>query len=913
MSAPAARGARRAGPRPTPGPARLSAARLGRLALALVVLAGFAASSSAEPADQGPDPVATLLTRLEQVLRDGSPERYLGLLAPSADPAAAETFAQMVIAPGCTRAVLRERDRVPLLGTLPGDGYTLLVEAFVEMGARARVATWRLDVRRRVTSPTADWVIASQQAISTLQGLYRLGLNPRRQIAVKDLVISSEDLRLTLPDATLFVAEADAGPTAVVVVGRGEMAFSPAPPAERSQLRVVTGGETLQTPFDGAFVRLHPSVFESQIRAREMVERPVDPREFKRAEDIFRQDVGKSFGLELGDLSAETWSLLPGSGDFLAEIRTRRYDALTYALSSTEVEDISLFDRKTRRNLSVYSSRAHLARYSRFYNEDDRADYIVRSYDLEVKYDLPQQRLEGLARLAIEVTAPSTSTLTLKLADSLEVQAVVARELGRLLCVRVRDQNSLVVNLPSTLVKGFRLNLEVLYSGRLEPQAIDRESIEPQDPQEQQGEESEIPFEESYLFSNRSFWYPQANVLNYATAEIRVNLGEPWAAVASGQLVSATLAPGPVERGVRRREFTFSVRQPVRYLALLVGRMTEVKREKLALHDADEVELRVVANARQRGRAREFAKTATTILKFYTSLMNDFPYSGLTVSTVERRLPGGHSPAYMAVLAIQGPASSLRWADDPGALPFADFFIAHELAHQWWGQAVGWKNYHEQWISEGFAQYFAALYAERSRGRPTFDAIIRRMQGWAVDESDQGPVFLGYRIGHVKGDSRLFRAVVYNKGAMVLHMLRGLVGDQAFFGGLRRFYGTWRFRKAGTDDLRRAMEQESGVDLGRFFERWVLGDGLPQVAFSWKAEGLDGANEAVVRLEQAGDIYDLPVTVTIEYEDNTTSNTTVKLTGKVVETRIPLTGKLRRVDVNRDRAAVGVFKAVAGG
>jgi hypothetical protein len=882
------------------------------LALALVALAGLASPSSAQAANQGPDPVATLLARLEQTIRDGTPERYLDLLATSADRAAAGAFAQVVIGPGCTRVVVRERDRVSLKGTLPGDGYSLLVEVFIESGARARVAAWRLDVRRRGSGPAADWGIVSQQSLTTLHGLFRLGLNTRRQIAVKDLVVSAEDLTLTVPDGTLFVAEADGEPTAIVVLGRGEMVFSPAPAAERSQLRVVTGGETLQTPIDAAFLRLHPSAFEVRVSAREMVERTaVDPRELKRAEDLFRQDVGKAFCLGLGDLSPETWSLLPSIGDFLAEIRTRRYDTLTYTRSDSEVEDISLFDRKNRRNLSVYSSRSHLARYSRFYSEDDQADYVVRSYDLDVRYDPGEQRLEGLARLAIEVTAPAANSFTLKLADSLDVQAVISRELGRLLCVRVRDQNSVVVNLPATLISGFRLNLEILYAGRLESQPIDRETIELQRPQEQNIDEFEMPLEESHLFSNRSYWYPQAGALGYSTAEIRVTLDEPWTAVASGQLVSATLAPGPVDRGIRRREFTFSVNQPVRYLALLVGRLSETRREKVAVRDED-VDLRVVTNPRQRGRGKDLAKTAANILKFYTSLVGEFPYEGLTVAAVERRLPGGHSPAYLAVLAVQGLTSNIRWSDDPGALPFADFFIAHELAHQWWGQAVGWKNYHEQWISEGFAQYFAALYAERSRGRPTFDAVVRRMQGWSVDESDQGPIFLGYRIGHAKGDSRLFRAVVYNKGAMVLHMLRGLVGDQAFFGGLRRFYTTWRFKKAGTDDFRRTMEQESGLDLGRFFERWVLGDGLPQVTFSWRVEARDGASEAVVRLAQAGDIYDLPVTVTLEYEDNSTANTTVKLTDQVVETRLPLPRKLRRVDVNRDRAAVGVFKAVGG-
>ena len=85
---------------------------------------------------------------------------------------------------------------------------------------------------------------------------------------------------------------------------------------------------------------------------------------------------------------------------------------------------------------------------------------------------------------------------------------------------------------------------------------------------------------------------------------------------------------------------------------------------------------------------------------------------------------------------------------------YPSFFLAHELAHQWWGQAVGWKNYHEQWLSEGFAQYFAALYAERERGAEQFADVLRQMRRWAIDMSPQGPVYLGYRLGHIKADGQ---------------------------------------------------------------------------------------------------------------------------------------------------------------
>ena len=110
------------------------------------------------------------------------------------------------------------------------------------------------------------------------------------------------------------------------------------------------------------------------------------------------------------------------------------------------------------------------------------------------------------------------------------------------------------------------------------------------------------------------------------------------------------------------------------------------------------------------------------------------------------------------------------------------------------------------------------------------------MRRWAIEESRAGPVYLGYRVGHIRSDGRAFRAFVYNKGAAVLHMLRRLVGDDAFFRGLRRFYRESRFRKVGTDDLRQAMETESGRPLERFFERWVYNAALPKITFSYRIE-----------------------------------------------------------------------------
>jgi aminopeptidase N len=317
------------------------------------------------------------------------------------------------------------------------------------------------------------------------------------------------------------------------------------------------------------------------------------------------------------------------------------------------------------------------------------------------------------------------------------------------------------------------------------------------------------------------------------------------------------------------------------------------------------IALAVESSVRQQGRAREVAVAAEDILQFYGTLMGDTPYPAMTIAVVENELPGGHGPGYAVMLNSPPPGAQFAWRNDPAAFQgFPEFFIAHELAHQWWGQAVGWKNYHEQWISEGFAQYFAALYARESRGETPFRDMLRQFRRWAMAESEEGPVHLGYRLGHVKNDSRIFRALVYNKGAAVLHMLRQLAGDEAFFSGLRRFYTEQRFRKAGTDDFQRAMEAETGLALDRFFERWIYGAGIPRLRYSSTIVG--GA--VVMTFEQVGeDLYDVPVTVTITGASGEQRDVVVPVTERHVEHRIPVTGTVRRVQINQDNAALAEF------
>jgi hypothetical protein len=649
--------------------------------VALNPLPGVVAPQQARTAPD--DGIGALLRRVEEALTAGKPSGYLDLLSTTANLAQARQFAAAAFSPGVTRAVVRERDRAPLKGTPEGDGYILLVEVMVETGARARLSTWRLDVKRQSGAPNGEpgdsWGIAGQESLATLHGLYRLSLNPLRQFTANDVTIAAEDFLLTMKTGSAFVAEAVDGPTAVVLIGSGEMTFRPAPAAERDQVKIFCGSETLQTPFDAAFLRLNPGDLDGRVVRGALVERPVDQRDLKRAAEVFDEELPRSFGLDLSDLSPDPWSLAPASGDFLAEVRTRRFETLTYARSRAEPEDVTLFDRKGRRNIALYPSSEKLATQSRFYDEDRLADYEVLDYNLDVSFVPDRMWINGRARLEIVTKAPSLAALTLRLAEPLSVRAVVSNELGRLLAIRVRNQNSVVVNLPSTVTKGMRLTLTVLYNGRLEPQAIDRELVA-LDPDQQgvQEERISLPPEERYLYSNRSYWYPGAPASNYAMAVLRLRIPTEYSCAASGDLISDAVEPGdaaPQGSGKGQetapRVFLFRTTRPVRYLSCLITRLARVSNEEVqaapVVHGDDarvgsggfrELNLRVEANPRQQGPARQLGERAAAILRFYSSLLGDFPYSSVTCVLVENDLPGGHSPAYLAILNRQLPGHS---------------------------------------------------------------------------------------------------------------------------------------------------------------------------------------------------------------------------------------------------------------
>ena len=188
--------------------------------------------------------------------------------------------------------------------------------------------------------------------------------------------------------------------------------------------------------------------------------------------------------------------------------------------------------------------------------------------------------------------------------------------------------------------------------------------------------------------------------------------------------------------------------------------------------------------------------------------------------------------------------------------------VVHEVAHQWFGDAVTEKDWDDVWLSEGFATYFTHLYNEQFGGRDAFVQGLRADVQTIINAQNEAP---DQPVIHrnLADMSKVLNRFVYQKAGWVLHMLRGLVGTDTFWTGIREYYRRYRNLNASTDDFRQIMEQAAGRPLSWFFDQWLKRPGMPALRAEWRYD----ASAKQVRIEiaqiQKGDPYRLPLEIAI--------------------------------------------------
>ncbi len=186
--------------------------------------------------------------------------------------------------------------------------------------------------------------------------------------------------------------------------------------------------------------------------------------------------------------------------------------------------------------------------------------------------------------------------------------------------------------------------------------------------------------------------------------------------------------------------------------------------------------------------------------------------------------------------------------------------VAHEIAHQWFGNSITEKDWDDVWLSEGFATYFTLLVAEHYDGRDAFVTGLKRSREgvFSLEKQMPGVAVLHNNLADMK---KVLNRIIYQKGGWTLHMLRYQMGTEKFWAGIRDYYQRYRNSSATTADFRRVMEEHSGLELSGFFQQWLARAGSPVVAGGWR---YDAASKRIV-LElaqtQPSETYLLPLEI----------------------------------------------------
>ena len=465
---------------------------------------------------------------------------------------------------------------------------------------------------------------------------------------------------------------------------------------------------------------------------------------------------------------------------------------------------------------------------------DPSPGFDVLGYDLSLTLEAGSDSIAAVQRVRALVTSADLGALRLEL-RGLTVDS--ARVAGR--AVRPsRAGDTLSLPLPDGLRPevGDTLVAAVAYRGRPSDGLIARPNVH--------GDWT--VFADDWP-DRASHWFASVDhPADKAAVTFRLTLPEGWTSVANGVRTLDAPLPGGGRLQVWREEEAI----PVYTMVVGAGRLAvQDGGAARAGPGGTPVPVTYVTFPQDTARGPKLFGATRRILEALARRFGPFPYRKLAMVESATRYGGMEN------------ASAIYFPEDGvSGGRVRESTVAHEIAHQWFGDAVTEASWRDLWLSEGFASFGDALWQEASRGEAAYRARMADFERIYLGSDVTGrPV-----LGPIPDDlTRLLDANAYQKGAWVLYMLRRKVGDAAFFDGLRRYFERYRGRSALTADFRAAMEDASGLDLSGFFRQWLERPGYPEVSVTWAWDADAGALRLRACQEQGGDPYrlELPVRV----------------------------------------------------
>ncbi|MBZ0202394.1 MAG: M1 family metallopeptidase [Ignavibacteria bacterium] len=502
-------------------------------------------------------------------------------------------------------------------------------------------------------------------------------------------------------------------------------------------------------------------------------------------------------------------------------------------------------------------------------NDDEQALkmfalYDAVKYDLTLSFDIPNKSINGLNYMQLRAETDTLRTIYVNLYDNMRVKSVSVQNIMRLGInySEARDipswneasftqtTNYLIITLKSDDVpmKGDILALKIDYSGKPVKKGFDSFSFK------------EL-YGNMYIYTLSEptwgpVWWPSKDFPD-DKADMRMSLIVPTGMKG----VSNGLLTDTVQNGDGTTTFNWKSNYPIAtYLeCIVVGKLSYWEDTYTSLDGSKTMPVVYYAFPRDSLKATVDWKPTPEMIKYYSETFGEYPFIEEKYGLVQF----GWTSGAMEHQTITSYGYLLVTGDNR-----YDFVAAHELAHHWFGDAVTLKNWKNIWLNEGFASYAEALWMEHTGG---IQAYLSHMKNF-----DYG--YFGGTVYEPKGfiDNPAIYATIYQKGAWVLHMLRGIMGDEKFFGALRAYYEKYKYSNAETSDLVKVMEEFYGSPLDWFFDQWVYtGTGRPKYEYSWKFEdfqGQKGTGVYTVRLQlkqvQKDDleVYKMPIKVTVVTE-----------------------------------------------
>jgi tetratricopeptide (TPR) repeat protein len=498
----------------------------------------------------------------------------------------------------------------------------------------------------------------------------------------------------------------------------------------------------------------------------------------------------------------------------------------------------------------------------------------LRVDDYQIQAELTPHLHQISATAKVKFTAlQDLNVAVFELHNGLRVTKVLDANSKPLSAERVTQDSTIRVPLPQGLQKDATTSLTFEYEGQLET-----------------ADDSPVPgLKLAYIGDDTSYllyagrWFPVSGYgLNRFTSTISVSVPSHMLVIGSGKSTvnDSAASKKPSSNGLPTKTFTFISTKPSFPGTIVAGVFQEHKSDEAGL------DLHVFFKPAHQNVAPTYATTAVQEFTYFITLFGTPPSSKLNV--VE--LPADTIP-YVWAPEIAGLASSSITEKTNYRL------LANAIAHQWWGVSVSPASKDDWWLTDGFSRYSEAMYVENAAGAAGLEEAVKDMSVGAL-AYDTVPLSSASKLDIFSTE---FQSLATDKGAMILHMLRWVLGEEKFLKTMRDFAAQFAGKSASMDDFRAIAEKNYGEQLTWFFSQWLDSTGAPEFKVKYTVYRL-GSNKGfrvTGQIAQDLDLFRMPVSLKID-TDGKTEEKRVEVVGTNSAFTIETFGRPRRIAVDPD-------------